>query len=229
MDTGPALDARSPPEAVPLLKKTRVANSAVLPLAARPPYAAADAQDLIGADPQRAMADDDQAILETQRRLKRFKPEAGDSQGASAIASEAQPDRVLPGSADALAGLIQDLSAPTLPFAEPKPIISPLSSLPIAMLAAIMVRRADMLLQLGDVSGARLLYERAAAAGSGGAAMTMGKTFDATFLAGIGVTSMGADPAMAMSWYRRAAGLGSAEARTRLQASMPATSGISSP
>jgi len=50
----------------------------------------------------------------------------------------------------------------------------------------------------------------------------MGKTFDPTFLAGIGVRGTGADPALATTWYRRAAGLGDEEARTRLQAPLPA-------
>ena len=84
------------------------------------------------------------------------------------------------------------------------------------------------MLQRGDVSAARLLYERAVAAGSGRAATAMGKTFDPTFLDKIGVTGMGADPALAASWYRRAAGLGDEEARTRLQASLPATRSTSS-
>jgi len=87
-----------------------------------------------------------------------------------------------------------------------------------------MVRRADTLLQRGDVSAARLLYDRAAAAGSGHAATAMGKTFDAAFLAGIGVVGLSADPAQAATWYRRGLGLGDEEARTRLQALPPTTS-----
>jgi TPR repeat protein len=98
-----------------------------------------------------------------------------------------------------------------------RPVAPPAAS-SSAMLAETMVRRGDALLQRGDVSAARLLYERAAAAGSGRAATAMGKTFDPTFLAGIGVSDTGADPALATRWYRRAAGLGDEEARTRLQA-----------
>ncbi len=98
-----------------------------------------------------------------------------------------------------------------------RPVVPPAAS-SSAMLAKTMVRRGDALLQRGDVSAARLLYERAAAAGSGRAATAMGKTFDPTFLAGIGVSGTGADPALATRWYRRAAGLGDEEARTRLQA-----------
>ena len=96
------------------------------------------------------------------------------------------------------------------------------SPAPPTALAEMMVRRADTLLQRGDVSAARLLYDRAAAAGSGHAATAMGKTFDAAFLAGIGVVGLSADPAQAATWYRRGLGLGDEEARTRLQA-LPST------
>jgi len=97
------------------------------------------------------------------------------------------------------------------------------SPAPPTALAEMMVRRADTLLQRGDVSAARLLYDRAAAAGSGHAATAMGKTFDAAFLAGIGVVGLSADPAQAAIWYRRGLGLGDEEARIRLQTLPPAT------
>ncbi len=399
MNTRPAPGAESPPKATPLLKKLRTADNTAPSSSARgddatgngfrSPYVAADARDLIGVDPQRAIDDNDQAILALQKRLGRFKSETSDSHGAGAVSSETPTDRVLPIPANAVGGVTEDLSEPSPPFAEmttpialpisaisiaeatldlsrdtpaparpdaeaslqpddlpvlldhrpinllnrlddarrnkelelisnplrsektlesrPSPVaaaavapeqpavaarsapaeamvdaadiasvlptaettsallpglllprelgastlpaksistmqpanlakgapfrgleVSPLLSSPIAMLAETMVRRADTLLQRGDVSGARLLYERAAAAGSGGAAMTMGKTFDAMFLAGIGVTGMGADPATALIWYRRAAALGNAEASARLLASMRVTSGVGS-
>ncbi len=91
-------------------------------------------------------------------------------------------------------------------------------------LAEVMVRRADALLQHGDVSAARLLYERVAAVGSGHAATAMGRTFDAAFLAGISVVGLSADPALAVKWYRRGLDLGDEEARVRLQILQPAPS-----
>lgn len=356
MDTRFAPNTEAPPKATLLLKELRTADNAAPPPPARDddavangfraPHVAADAQDLIGVDPQRAIDDSDRAISELQKSLEEFKPETSDSDGAGAMPSETPPDRVLPVPASAVAedslepsppfaetttpiasptsiaeaasdlsrdtpvparldaeasphpdsmpvllderpsamaaaavlpdqpvaaardvpaeavvdvadmasvlpaaektlallpglSLPRGLEASTLPvksvgttqtadFAKAAPFQSPetpaLSSPPMAMLAETMMRRADALLQRGDISGARLLYERAAAAGSGDAAMTMGKTFDATFLARIGVTRMSADPAMAMSWYRRAAALGNAEAGARLQASMRVTS-----
>jgi len=91
------------------------------------------------------------------------------------------------------------------------------SSIGNPALAEAMIRRADALLQRGDVSAARLLYERAAAAGSGRAATAMGKTFDPAFLAGIGAVGLSADPTLASTWYQRALRLGDDEARVRLQ------------
>ncbi len=93
-----------------------------------------------------------------------------------------------------------------------------------AALAETMVRRGDASLQYGDVSAARLLYERAASAGSARAATAMGKTFDATVLAGIGAVGLSPDPALAALWYRRGLSLGDEEARPRLQPLPPAAS-----
>ena len=101
--------------------------------------------------------------------------------------------------------------------------VAPPSAPATTKLAEVMISRADALLRQGDVSAARLLYERAAAAGSGHAATAMGKTFEASFLAGLGVTGISADPALAAAWYRRALDLGDAEARTWLQAVPSAT------
>jgi len=93
-----------------------------------------------------------------------------------------------------------------------------------AALAEAMVRRGDALLQYGDVSAARLLYERAASAGSARAATAMGKTFDAAVLAGIGAVGLSPDPALAALWYRRGLSLGDEDARTRLQPAPPSAS-----
>ncbi len=105
-----------------------------------------------------------------------------------------------------------------------RPEITPLRATPTATLTEMMIHRADALLQRADISAARLLYERAAAAGSGHAATAMGKTFDATFLSALGVTGVGTNPALATAWYRRAVELGDPEARIRLQAAPPETS-----
>ncbi len=319
--------------------------------ATRVSHAAADVQTPADADPQRAIAENELAIAELQRRLKRFGPEANAGLRADTVSAEASPSRALPELAGTLAQPAANLSAPVAPLgaattnivsdvtaapaaqaahdtlisasaplqadieapnrrgdvsvptedspastetipansatapdtsadgpqnapeaaaaspavvppvpprdeksvilvqgpspqnfgasaspAEPASMAQPQifmktaapqspgnapSSTSTAMVAEIMVRRADALLHLGDISAARLLYERAAAAGSGHAATAMGKTFDAAFLAEVGAVGMGADPTLAATWYRRAIELGDAEARSRLQAPPP--------
>ncbi len=83
-----------------------------------------------------------------------------------------------------------------------------------AMLLAL-IQRGDAMLALGDLSAARLLYERAAAGGDGHAATAAGKTYDPAFLARFGGVIPG-DPAMAAGWYRRAIALGDREAEEAL-------------
>lgn len=84
---------------------------------------------------------------------------------------------------------------------------------------AMLVERGNALLDRGDVSGARLLYIRAAMDGDPDAAFAAGKTYDRAFLARMGVQGgVRADPEKAAAWYRWAADLGSAEASARLQA-----------
>ncbi len=76
---------------------------------------------------------------------------------------------------------------------------------------ALLLRRADQLLSVGDVSGARLMFGRAAASGSAAAATAMAKTYDPAFLQEIGAMTAG-NPALAAEWYRRAAALGGGSA-----------------
>jgi TPR repeat protein len=75
-----------------------------------------------------------------------------------------------------------------------------------------LVRRGDAMLAIGDVSAARLLYERAADAGSGPAATAMGRSYDPAALAMLGVRGLRPDPEAAAFWYRRAMALGDPEA-----------------
>ena len=81
-----------------------------------------------------------------------------------------------------------------------------------------MVSRAEALLRQGDVLAARLLFERAAAGGSGAGAVGMGKTYDPRFLASIDARGLKGDPARAIEWYRKAAvDPGNREAADRLR------------
>jgi TPR repeat protein len=84
----------------------------------------------------------------------------------------------------------------------------------------LLVTRGDAMLATGDVSGARLMYQRAAKANSAQAAMGMGKTYDPKFLTRISAQGIAADPKQARVWYQRAADMGNPEA-TRLLAELP--------
>lgn len=93
----------------------------------------------------------------------------------------------------------------------PGPAVSP-------ALVQMLLRRGDEMLAIGDLSAARLLYERAAAAGNARAATAAGKTYDPEFLARTGARGIQPAPDKAAEWYRRGAALGDPEAQDRLGA-----------
>jgi hypothetical protein len=109
------------------------------------------------------------------------------------------------------------------PPAEP-PVAAPPSpapaqtaeTLPPEVIAALM-RRGDAMLAVGDISAARLLYERAALAGNAAAATAVGRTHDPATLARLGARGIRGDPDLAARWYRRAVALGDKEAAQRLE------------
>jgi TPR repeat protein len=109
-----------------------------------------------------------------------------------------------PGSAVAAAPAMQE--APRA-----SPALSP------AMTAALLQRGRQML-SVGDISAARRLLERAAAGGSGAAAVALGRTYDPSVLAALGVHGIRPDAVAAAEWYRRGAALGHADATSLLQA-----------
>jgi hypothetical protein len=77
---------------------------------------------------------------------------------------------------------------------------------------SLLIDRGDALVGMGDLSSARLFYERAAAAGNAQAALRLGATFDPSFLRGAGLRGIGGDEGMAAYWYGRARDLGAASA-----------------
>ncbi len=90
----------------------------------------------------------------------------------------------------------------------------PLGSVPNA---SVFLERGDALFGVGDVSSARLFYERAADAGDGQAALRLGETYDPTFLERAKLRAVQGDAAAAIFWYRRARELGVAEAEILLR------------
>ena len=81
---------------------------------------------------------------------------------------------------------------------------------------AMLVRRGQDMLKVGDVSAARLVLRRAAEAGSSQAALMLGSTFDPFTLREFGVVGFASDLDQAVSWYEKALALGSGEAQQRI-------------
>jgi TPR repeat protein len=82
----------------------------------------------------------------------------------------------------------------------------------------MLLRRGRELMRIGDVSAARRFFERAAAGGSGQAALEVGATYDPRELQRIGARGIPPDRNAALTWYRRAAAMGAAEAQDRIRA-----------
>jgi hypothetical protein len=105
-------------------------------------------------------------------------------------------------------------------FAEHTPPTAPAveaPTAPVSDLVATLIRRGDELLQLRDIAGARLLYERAALSGNAHAAMLAGKTYDPLYFTETGISGIAPDRAKAMEWYGAATALGDAEATSRAE------------
>lgn len=91
-----------------------------------------------------------------------------------------------------------------------RPAAQQAPGLPPPVVAMLMKRGNDML-AIGDVSGARLMFGKAAASGSSAAMTAMGRTFDPAVLSSIGPHLL-PNPDMASDWYNRAATAGDGEA-----------------
>jgi hypothetical protein len=78
--------------------------------------------------------------------------------------------------------------------------------------------RAEELFRKGDVSGARLLLERALDSGNARAAFLLAETFDPNVLSKLGVVGIRGDNAKAREFYGRARAMGIALAGERMEA-----------
>ena len=110
-------------------------------------------------------------------------------------------------------------AASSSPFTEPPVAPAPAAASPHPSTQEIaqFLARGDTLLYQGDVTSARLFYERAADAGDGQAALRLGATFDPAFRGWDVLRGVSADPTKARLWYQRARDLGEAEANRRLK------------
>ena len=81
---------------------------------------------------------------------------------------------------------------------------------------ATLLKRAQSLLDMGDLPGARLLLTRAADAHEARAAFILAQTYDPAVLGTQDTRSVTPDPDAAKLWYQKAAQFGSQEAQQRL-------------
>ena len=79
-----------------------------------------------------------------------------------------------------------------------------------------LIRRGKNLLNDGDFAAARVLFERAANAGSAEAALALGSTYDPNVIKRLGALMVKADVEIARKWYQLAAERGSAAASLQL-------------
>jgi hypothetical protein len=111
----------------------------------------------------------------------------------------------------ASAGVFFPVHAPPPPraaIAAPPPQAAAPAARPLSPAVEDLLSRGDERLRSGDVSAARLFYQKAADAGSARGALMMGATYDPHFLATIGVYGMPGDEKAAAIWYGRAGDLG---------------------
>jgi hypothetical protein len=79
----------------------------------------------------------------------------------------------------------------------------------------MLIKRGNNLLKDGDFAAARLLFERAANAGSAAAALALGSTYDPSVIKQLGALSVASDRDRALKWYETAADHGSGDAADR--------------
>ena len=112
------------------------------------------------------------------------------------------------------------------PAAIPAPVPAPVQATPapIAKPAVMLdeneittlIRRGKNLLNDGDFAAARVLFERAANAGSAEAALALGSTYDPNVIKRLGAIMVKPDIESARKWYQLAADRGSAAASLQL-------------
>ena len=109
--------------------------------------------------------------------------------------------------------------------AEPTPAAAAAPSVSSNPQADALMARGDDLLATGDVSAARLFYQRAAEQGSAAAATAVGQTYDPAVLELLRVRGARGDAQIAAEWYRKAIAAGDRQAEIRLKRLLARTPG----
>jgi hypothetical protein len=141
-----------------------------------------------------------------------FSPPAAVSNAANDPLPVIAPVAVATGSPGAAPTVQHTVRVPKISVALPR-----LADMEIASLLA----RGDGLLGVGDITSARLFYERASNAGDGRAALRMGATYDPGFLDRAHLPHLSGDVGQALLWYRRARDLGEGDAELWIQGLEP--------
>lgn len=105
----------------------------------------------------------------------------------------------------------------TSAFASPPPQAAPARPAPKANPnEAAYIARGKLLLESGDVSAARAIFENLALQGSAAGAMALGETYDPVSLRGVLIRGLEPDSEKARKWYLKAEELGGSDARRRI-------------
>jgi len=145
-----------------------------------------------------------------------------ESKTALTVAQAASPVRERsagpPGGASMLrAGVPVELAPPRQETTAAAPPIVPRSQSPERERAMRLLSKGNEQWEEGNVSAARLFFERAADAGLAEGAMALAATFDATELGRRNVRGIKPDSKLARQWYERARQLGAGDADERLR------------
>lgn len=100
-----------------------------------------------------------------------------------------------------------------LPPAPSPPAVAQIA-VPNKDLIGILLKRGNAAMASGDITAARLLYQRAADAGSAEAALALSNTYEVDTLLAAGARLTEANPVLAAQWHRRAAELTGANRTT---------------
>jgi hypothetical protein len=196
--------------------------------ATKPAQAAAAAPGLINAAVSYPTSTASVAVNKAAPRDLPWLPESGKPQDAPAVgatpallkAAVAPAEAAAPKAAAAPveAAPAKVAVAPPEPAPVPNPAPPPAASALSPADVADLINRARTQIQVGDITGARLLLQRAASRREPVALMALAETYDPAMLARWGSRGIKGDAAKARELYQVAAESGLAEARTRVLA-----------
>jgi hypothetical protein len=196
-----------------IIVNAKASLAAVLPAssaAAQPDPTQLTARDVQLKDPARLSAPANQTPGVRNVTVAAVAPTRDEIAAALKAAHQSQPESPPPVAAASPAATAPPAAAAPLAAAAP-----PARQLDPDELAALL-KRARSFIAIGDISSARLLLERAADAQEASAALLLAQTYDPAVLGAQDMRSITPDPAMARSWYQKAARFGSTDAQQRL-------------